>query len=108
MRSPGCRADSETCRVLDHMAAEECGRLRPACFQAHITRPEQSHVFGPAAAHTYVEPLLLRAAAMAVWAPGVPEPWPGSTGAVTTGPVGLFGWVGVPVVETRLAAGAAA
>src|SRR3954469_20719693 len=103
MRSPGCRADSETCRVLDHMAADEWGRLRPAWAQAHITRPEQSNEFGPAAAHTYGEPILLIAAAMAWAAPGVPEPLPGSTGAtgaVTTGPVGDFGWVGVPVVAT--------
>src|SRR4029079_6771377 len=92
------------------MAADECGRLRPACFHAHMTRPEQSKTLGPAPAQTYLAPILLMAAAMATEAPGVPEPPSvGATGVVTTGPVGfLVGLVGVAGVETRLAAGAAA
>src|SRR5262245_58073195 len=48
----------------------------PACWNDHMTRPEQSKALGPDPPHEYGEPMRLRAAWMMVDAAGVP---PGAT-----------------------------
>src|ERR1700758_5797525 len=46
----------------------------PVCWNAHITRPEQSNALGPAAPHEYGEPIRLSAACttMEPSPPGMP------------------------------------